>query len=126
MLSTAASEGGPVAWEHGEIQHWVPRQCADLIFASAVLHFLGDHETLLPRLLGYLRPGGCLALHMPDWWTTPWYSLMCEVPGPRRRGDRVRHRRLFPFSRTGRSAGSRFADRARVPGLQNAFKAGAD
>jgi len=79
MLAAAAGESGAIRWEQADIQHWTPQAHADLIFASAVLHFLGDHETLLPRLLGFLRPGGCLALHMPDWCETPWYGLMREV-----------------------------------------------
>jgi len=79
MLAAAATEAEGIAWEHADIRHWVPKAGADLIFASAVLHFLDDHETLLPRLLGYLRPGGYLALHMPNWCGTPWYALMREV-----------------------------------------------
>lgn len=66
-------------WKHCDLLDWQPEQPADLLFAAAVLHFLDDHETLLPRLLGYLNPGGCLAAHMPDWRDALWYRLMLQT-----------------------------------------------
>jgi trans-aconitate 2-methyltransferase len=79
MLDTARARAPELDWQQADIAQWTPAHPTDLIFASAVLHFLGDHDTLLPRLLHHVRPGGCLALHMPDWWSTPWYRLMHEV-----------------------------------------------
>jgi trans-aconitate 2-methyltransferase len=66
-------------WKQCDLQTWQPEQPADLLFAAAVLHFIGDHEQLLPRLLGYLNPGGCLAAHMPDWRDAVWYQLMLDT-----------------------------------------------
>jgi len=59
-------------WKHCDLLDWQPEQPADLLFAAAVLHFIEGHEKLLPRLLGYLNPGGCLAAHMPDWRDALW------------------------------------------------------
>jgi trans-aconitate 2-methyltransferase len=38
----------------------------DLIYANASLHWLDNHETPFPRLLGLLAPGGFLAVQMPS------------------------------------------------------------
>ncbi|SMQ25932.1 trans-aconitate 2-methyltransferase [Pseudomonas helmanticensis] len=67
------------AWQQCDLLDWQPEQPADLLFAAAVLHFIDGHETLLPRLLGQLNPGGCLAAHMPDWRDALWYRLMLET-----------------------------------------------
>lgn len=66
-------------WQECDLLDWQPEQPANLLLAAAVLHFIGDHQHLLPRLLGYLRPGGCLAVHMPDWRDALWYRLMLDT-----------------------------------------------
>ncbi|RON90203.1 methyltransferase domain-containing protein [Pseudomonas fluorescens] len=66
-------------WQECDLLDWQPGQPADLLLAAAVLHFIGDHHQLLPRLLGHLTPGGCLAAHMPDWRDARWYQLMLDT-----------------------------------------------
>ena len=51
----------------------------DLIFANASLHWLDGHRQLLPRLFGELRPGGVLALQMPDNLREPSHVLMRRI-----------------------------------------------
>lgn len=79
MLDEARGLPIKALWKQSDLLNWQPEQPADLLFAAAVLHFLDDHETLLPRLLGYLNPGGCLAAHMPDWRDALWYRLMLQT-----------------------------------------------
>lgn len=79
MLSEASYLPIKALWQKCDVQHWRAEQPADLLFAAAVLHFINGHETLLPRLLRQLRPGGCLAAHMPNWRDAPWYALMLET-----------------------------------------------
>ena len=70
-----------VRWLHADIADWEPvlGEAPDLIFSNAALHWLPDHETLFPRLLGYLAPGGCLAVQMPQSWGLPSHRLMRET-----------------------------------------------
>ncbi|MGF6114141.1 methyltransferase domain-containing protein [Pseudomonas frederiksbergensis] len=77
----AEARGLPIRalWKHCDVLDWQPEQPADLLFAAAVLHFIGGHEQLLPRLLQQLNPGGCLAAHMPDWRDALWYRLMLDT-----------------------------------------------
>ena len=79
MLEVARCLPIKARWQHAELQHWKPRKPADLLFAAAVLHFIDDHQTLLPGLLRHLNPGGCLAAHMPDWRDALWYQLMLDT-----------------------------------------------
>ncbi|AKC70936.1 trans-aconitate 2-methyltransferase [Pandoraea oxalativorans] len=51
----------------------------DVILANAVLQWLPDHETLYPRLVECLAPGGSLAVQTPDNLDEPAHRLMREV-----------------------------------------------
>lgn len=63
MLAKAA--GGGFATEQADIAAWTPASPPDLLFSNAALHWLPDHRTLFPRLLGLVAPGGWLAVQMP-------------------------------------------------------------
>lgn len=79
MLQKAAAEPGPIEWIEADIAAWAPPAPADLIYTNATLQWLPDHAELFPRLLGYLRPGGCLAVQMPLSWDAPSHRLMRET-----------------------------------------------
>jgi trans-aconitate 2-methyltransferase len=61
------------------IATWVPATAPALIFSNAVLHWLGDHATLLPRLAGLLAPGGCLAVQMPRQFSAPSHRFLRDI-----------------------------------------------
>ncbi|HET7795422.1 MAG TPA: trans-aconitate 2-methyltransferase, partial [Rhizobacter sp.] len=48
-------------------------------YANAALQWVGEHETLLPRLFNALAPGGVLAIQMPDNRDEPTHRAMREV-----------------------------------------------
>ncbi|SFM08477.1 trans-aconitate 2-methyltransferase [Variovorax sp. OV329] len=62
-----------------DIASWQPETAPELIYANAALQWVPDHETLLPRLLQSLAPGGVLAIQMPDNRDEPTHCLMREV-----------------------------------------------
>jgi trans-aconitate 2-methyltransferase len=51
----------------------------DVIFANASLQWVPDHETLFLKLLAKLRPGGRLAVQMPDNLDEPAHRLMRQI-----------------------------------------------
>ena len=91
MLSEARRRLPGVDFVEGDAGRWQPPHPVDLIFANAVLQWVPDHATLLPRLFGLLRPGGVLAVQMPDNVEEPSHRLMREsaAAGPWR--ERIGH-----------------------------------
>jgi trans-aconitate 2-methyltransferase len=79
MLIRAKSQSGTVHWIDADIESWILDEKADLIYANASLHWIQGHHVLFPRLLGFLRAGGCLAVQMPLSWRAPSHRLMRET-----------------------------------------------
>ncbi|TMH02956.1 MAG: methyltransferase domain-containing protein [Betaproteobacteria bacterium] len=79
MLEQAAAKPGKIRWIDADIRAWSPSETADLLYSNATLHWVERHEELFPRLLGYLKPGGCLAVQMPLSWSAPSHRLMRET-----------------------------------------------
>lgn len=56
----------------------------DLLFSHAVLHWVDDHETLIPRLWEHIKPGGQLAVQIPSNHRHPSHTCIIatasEVP----------------------------------------------
>ena len=64
MLDRAARWVRPgLSFARQDLSH--ARGAWDLVFSHAVLHWVEDHESLVPRLLALLRPGGQLAVQVP-------------------------------------------------------------
>jgi len=79
MLRRAAAEPSAAQWIERDIERWAPDEPPDLIFSNAALHWVDEHDALFPRLVGMLRPGGCLAVQMPLSWDAPSHRLMRET-----------------------------------------------
>jgi len=79
MLAQAEREAGRVRWLEADIGSWSPDEPADLIYSNATLHWVEAHEQLFRRLLGFLKPEGCLAVQMPLSWPAPSHRLMRET-----------------------------------------------
>ena len=67
------------ATQMADIVHWAPETPPALIFSNAALHWLHDHQRLLPRLAGALASGGTLAVQVPRQFDAPSHRLMREV-----------------------------------------------
>ncbi len=51
----------------------------DLIFSNACLHWIPDHETLLPKLMSKLNDGGILAVQMPLIQNAAFYKTLNKL-----------------------------------------------
>ncbi len=78
MLAEAAATGAYKRCDLADIRDWTPKKSPALIYANAVLHWLPDHATLLPRLVGLLAPGGVLAVQMPRQYGAPSHRFLRE------------------------------------------------
>lgn len=79
MLEKARKRSAVTSWVQCDISAYQPPREQDLIVANASLHWLDHHATLLPRLISFLRPGGTLAVQMPNNLQEPSHRLMRET-----------------------------------------------
>lgn len=79
MLKAARERMPDAAFLKGEIETWSPDAPADLFFANAVLQWVPDHDAVMVRLMKELKPGGVLAVQMPDNRAEPSHILMDEA-----------------------------------------------
>ncbi len=79
MLEQARASAPDCRFERDDLAMWMPLAPPDLIYSNAALHWLGGHETLFPRLLSLLAPGGCLAVQMPAMHDAPLRALQYTV-----------------------------------------------
>jgi trans-aconitate 2-methyltransferase len=79
MIEQARQRLPNVRFELADAEHWQPAQPVDVIFANAVFQWLPEHPALLRRLMGFLAPGGALAVQMPDNLAEDSHRLMRET-----------------------------------------------
>lgn len=89
MLHAARAAVPEARFEQGSIENWQPPEPPDLIFANASLQWVADHAVLFPRLVAMLRPGGVLAVQMPDNLDEPSHVAMRRVARDPRWADRL-------------------------------------
>jgi len=76
MLAKAGDAGHYDTLDRADIADWRATQAPALIFSNAALHWLPEHEALIPRLFAMLAPGGMLAVQMPAQLSRPSHRLM--------------------------------------------------
>lgn len=84
-----------------DLASWKPAAKADLFYANAVFQWLPNHMDVMVKLMDHLKPGGVLAVQMPDNLDEPTHELMEEVSisGPwkgRFEDAQLRRKRLPP------------------------------
>ncbi len=109
MLEKARATGAYADLQLADIAQWAPETPFALVYSNAALHWLPDHERLLPAIAKWVRPGGTLAVQVPHQNRAPshriWLDLVQEhypgrvdpatIPGVREPTDY--HRLLSPF-----------------------------
>ena len=81
MLEQAAARRDYAIIQEGDIATWRPDLSPALIYSNAALQWLGDHQTLLPRLASLLPAGGVLAVQMPHQNAAPSHAGWDQVFG---------------------------------------------
>jgi len=79
MLAAARERLPGTTFAKADLNTWVPEEPADLLYANAVFQWVPDHISVLARLMDHLKPGGVLAVQMPDNLTEPSHTLMEEA-----------------------------------------------
>jgi trans-aconitate 2-methyltransferase len=79
MIAAARRRLPQFNFELAAIEEWREPGPFGVILSNATLQWVPSHETLLPRLLSMLEPGGSLAIQMPDNLNEPSHVLMCNI-----------------------------------------------
>lgn len=79
MLAAARKALPSARFDKADLATWSPAAAPDLLFANATFQWLPDHLPVLQRLLTTLKPGGVLALQIPDNLDEPSHRLMRET-----------------------------------------------
>ncbi len=66
MLAAARGRLKGATFLEADLETWQPPEPADLLYANAVFQWIPDHLSALARLMDGLKPGGVLAVQMPD------------------------------------------------------------
>ena len=94
MLERTRDVDTGVYWQHADLNDWQPESPADVVYSNAALHWLDGHDRLFPRLLEAIKPGGVLAVQMPENFSAPSHTSIADTvrEGPWRE-------RLAPYQR---------------------------
>ena len=81
MLEVARTTLPSAQWVRADLERWEPAQPLDLVLANAVLHWVPHHERAVPRLFGWVAPGGALAFQVPARSDPPpaWVEALAAV-----------------------------------------------
>jgi trans-aconitate 2-methyltransferase len=78
MLDRARAGGAYDRLVLADAGRWRPDEPAAVIFSNAALHWLPDHDRLIPHLVSLLGPKGTLAVQMPANFMAPSHVLLRE------------------------------------------------
>ncbi len=79
MLKAARERNAEIDWVQADIDGFAPDTPPDLIFTNAALQWVRGHETLFPRLVSTLEPGGVFACQMPVTWPERWHAELRDL-----------------------------------------------
>jgi len=82
MLAKAKGKHPDITWIEADLAEWRPDAPAELIYSNAALHWLSDHKSLFPGLMGHLKDSGVLAVQMPHNHAEPSHTAIREAARP--------------------------------------------
>ncbi|AZI42785.1 methyltransferase domain-containing protein [Deinococcus psychrotolerans] len=62
-----------------DLRTWQPERPVDLLLSNAALQWVDNHAELIPRLAGWVAPGGTFAFQVPGNFDAPSHTLLAEV-----------------------------------------------
>lgn len=76
MLAGARDAVPGARFVQADLNTWQPEAPPEVIYSNAALQWLDGHDTLFPRLMAKLAPGGTLAVQMPRNHQAPSHTSM--------------------------------------------------
>lgn len=87
MVAAARATGLEVV--EADLREWRPPAPIDVLVSNATLQWVPDHRAFLPDLVGWLAPGGWLAVQVPGNYGEPAHVLLGELAESDRWRDRI-------------------------------------
>ncbi|MDC0994057.1 methyltransferase domain-containing protein [bacterium] len=79
MIKQARKDYPNQEWIVGDISDWVADKEYDLIFSNAALQWIPEHQIVFPKLVGFLKDSGVLAVQVPFHYDSPLHKSIVEV-----------------------------------------------
>ena len=79
MLAKARADHPQASFVLGEVATWRPAQPVDVLYSNATLHWLENHDAVIPALLSAVKPGGWLAIQMPRNFAAPTHTCIVDA-----------------------------------------------
>ena len=76
MLAKARADHPQAVFVEADIATWRPARPVDVIYSNAALHWVDDHDAVVPSLLSAVKPGGWLAIQMPRNFSAPSHTCL--------------------------------------------------
>ena len=109
MLARARAEHAGIEWVEADLTTWQPDVLGDVVYSNAAFQWLDDHHTLYPRIVETVKPGGALAIQVPNNWREPSHVGMSDTahtrPGATASSRSSGESRCSPRRSTTRSCG---------------------
>jgi trans-aconitate 2-methyltransferase len=79
MIEKARESFPDGTWQLADVGRWSPAEPYDLVFSSATLQWIPDHDALLPRLFAAVKADGVLAVQVPANQDSPLHQALLRV-----------------------------------------------
>jgi trans-aconitate 2-methyltransferase len=89
MVTRARADHPRVTFVEGDAGAWAPEEPVDVIVSNAALQWVPEHDRVITRMVGWLRPGGWLAFQVPGNFAAPSHRIITEVRTSPRWNDRL-------------------------------------
>lgn len=91
MLAEARQSGVDAKWVLADLAGWKPDAPYDVIFSNATFQWVPEQESLFPRLMSFLAPGGIFAFQVPVNYDAPSHALIRQAASDPRWRDKLGH-----------------------------------
>jgi trans-aconitate 2-methyltransferase len=76
MLAKARADHPRADFVEADIATWRPARPVDVLYSNAALHWVDNHDAVVPGLLSAVKPGGWLAIQMPRNFSAPSHTCL--------------------------------------------------
>jgi trans-aconitate 2-methyltransferase len=79
MLAKARADHPHANFVEADVATWSPARQVDVLYSNAALHWIGNHDAVIPGLLSAVKPGGWLAIQMPHNFSAPSHTCLNDA-----------------------------------------------